>query len=259
MVLHKRMIYIERQGHLNMSKMKTPLLPGESLIDIQRCNRLGKGAMVWGGNIFVTNRRIIFETNEMNSKLKEITDIIDVNDVREYAYADHFCVGWMVPIPGLTQDKSVSIRTTNETYRFTPKNVRQLMQDIQQACPYAVFGKKDSYTEAVKETVFGEKNADVGEKMEAGVKAGKEMLGNLSGKILGSGKAQPQPTQKFPNTQNSPEMQNSSEMQTPPQSAVSSPVVLDAVSEIKKYKELFDMGAITEEEFEAKKKQLLGQ
>lgn len=34
-------------------------------------------------------------------------------------------------------------------------------------CPYAVFGKKDSYTEAVKETSFGEKDVDVGEKMGA--------------------------------------------------------------------------------------------
>lgn len=237
-----------------MSNMKTQLLPKESLIDIQKCRRIAKGGLDWCGNIFVTNQRIIFETDEMNSKLKEITDIIDVNDVREYAYADRFSMGWgYVPIPGLTQDKGVSIRTVNESYRFIPKNVGQLMQDIQQVCPYAAFGKKDSYTEAVKETIFGEKDADVVEKMEAGVKAGKEMLGNLSGKILGSGKAQPQPSQSFSNTQNQPDMQNQ------PQSAVPSPVVLDVVSEIKKYKELFDMGAITEEEFEAEKKQLLGQ
>ena len=32
----------------------------------------------------------------------------------------------------------------------------------------------------------------------------------------------------------------------------------DAVSEIKKYKELLDAGIITEEEFAAKKKQLMG-
>lgn len=32
----------------------------------------------------------------------------------------------------------------------------------------------------------------------------------------------------------------------------------DAAAELKKYKELLDMGAITEEEFEAKKKELLG-
>lgn len=32
----------------------------------------------------------------------------------------------------------------------------------------------------------------------------------------------------------------------------------DATDEIKKYKELFDSGAITEEEYNAKKKQLLG-
>ena len=248
-----------------MSNMKTQLLPGESLIDIQKCNRLGKGAVVWGGNIFVTNQRIIFETNEINSKLKEITDIIDVNDVREYAYADTMGIGNFIPIPGLTQDKGVSVRTANESYRFTPKNVRQLMQDIQQVCPNAVFGKKDSYTEAVKETIFGEINADVGEKMEAGVKAGKEMLGSVSGKILGTGKSQPQPAQNVSNSQNPPEMQNPSEMQSPsevqnpPQSAVPSPAALDVVSEIKKYKELLDMGAITQEEFEAKKKQLLGQ
>ena len=32
----------------------------------------------------------------------------------------------------------------------------------------------------------------------------------------------------------------------------------DVIAEIKKYKELFDLGAITEEKFAAKKKQLMG-
>ena len=32
----------------------------------------------------------------------------------------------------------------------------------------------------------------------------------------------------------------------------------DVIAEIKKYKELFDLGAITEEEFAAKKKQIMG-
>lgn len=222
-----------------MSKMKTPLLPGESLIDMQRCRRLGKGGLDWPGTIFVTNRRIIFETNEANSKFKEIIDIIDVNDVREYAYADHFAFGLgLVPIPGLTQNKSMSIRTTNETYRLTPKNVGQLMESLQQVCSNAVLGEKDSYTEAVKETIFGDKNAAVGEKVEDSVKAGKEMLGNLSGKIFNSQESQPQ-------------------SQPQPQPIIPSIQTVDAVSEIKKYKELLDMGAITEEEFEIKKKQLL--
>ena len=40
-----------------------------------------------------------------------------------------------------------------------------------------------------------------------------------------------------------------------PQSA---PVFQDAADEIRKYKELLDMGAITQEEFDAMKKRLLG-
>ena len=35
-------------------------------------------------------------------------------------------------------------------------------------------------------------------------------------------------------------------------------IVRDSADEIKKFKELLDMGAITQEEFDAKKKQLLG-
>ena len=46
-------------------------------------------------------------------------------------------------------------------------------------------------------------------------------------------------------------------VQTPPRPQAA-PVVQDAADEIRKYKELLDMGAITPEEFEAKKKQLLG-
>lgn len=41
-------------------------------------------------------------------------------------------------------------------------------------------------------------------------------------------------------------------------STTSSPQLIDVAGEIKKFKELLDMGAITQEEFDAKKKQLLG-
>lgn len=162
-----------------MSKMRTPLLQGESLIDMQGCSCLGKAGMVWGGTIFVTNQRIIFETNSANSKVKSITDIIDVNDVKEYANADHFAFGMMIPIPVLSQNRSVSIRTLNGDYRFTPTSAKRLIENLRQVCPNAVLGEKSSYTEAVKETIFGNKNSNVSEKMEAGVRAGKEMLGNF--------------------------------------------------------------------------------
>ena len=45
--------------------------------------------------------------------------------------------------------------------------------------------------------------------------------------------------------------------QAPPKPQ-SAPVIQNAADEIRKYKELLDMGAITQEEFDAKKKQLLG-
>ena len=46
-------------------------------------------------------------------------------------------------------------------------------------------------------------------------------------------------------------------VQAPPRPQAA-PVVQDAADEIRKYKELLDMGAITQEEFDAKKRQLLG-
>lgn len=215
-----------------MGKMKTPLLPEEKFIDIQKCTRLGRAGMSWAGTIFVTNQRIIFETNSANSKIKEITDIIDVNEVKEYAYADNFAIGLMIPIPGLSQNKSVSIRTLNGDYRITPTNVEGLMESLRQVCPNAILGEKNSYTEAVKETIFGDKNSDVLKKMGAGVRAGKNMFGNLSGKTRG--------------------------FETPPAEALNpSYAAPDAAEEIRKYKELLDMGAITEEEFESKKKELI--
>lgn len=215
-----------------MSKMKTSLLQGESLIDMQNCSRLGKAGMVWGGTIFVTNQRIIFETNGANSMIKEVTDIIDVNDVLEYAYADHLVLGWMIPIPGVSQNKSVSIRTSKGDYRFTPTKTNKLMESLRQVCPNAVLGEKSSYTEAMKETIFGNKNSNVSEKKETSVNSVKEMSGNFNGRMQGF-EASPvaPPSQPGP--------------------------ALDVVAEIKKYKELLDMGAITEEEFQAKKKQLL--
>ena len=215
-----------------MSKMKTPLLQGESLIDMQKRSRLGKAGMVWGGTIFVTNQRIIFETNSANSMIKEITDIIDVNDVKEYAHADHLAFGVMIPIPGVSQNKSVSIRTPNGDYRFTPTKAKELMESLRQVCPNAVLGEKSSYTEAMKETIFGNKNSSVSDKMETSANSKREMSGNLNGRMQGF-EASPVETPSHPSP------------------------ALDVVAEIKKYKELLDMGAITEEEFQAKKKQLL--
>ena len=46
--------------------------------------------------------------------------------------------------------------------------------------------------------------------------------------------------------------------QTKPETVATEPTIPTATDELKKYKELLDMGAITQEEFDAKKKELLG-
>ena len=53
-------------------------------------------------------------------------------------------------------------------------------------------------------------------------------------------------------------MQGSTAPSVPAAAAPAPAPAVDAVAEIKKYKELLDAGVITEEEFAAKKKQLMG-
>ena len=73
--------------------------------------------------------------------------------------------------------------------------------------------------------------------------------------------AAPQQPQAQPRVQQQPQGSYSAPQQpryAAPQQPAPQAGVVDAAGELKKYKELLDMGAITQEEYDAKKKQLLG-
>ncbi len=187
--------------------MRTPLLPGETIVDSQSgaCAKGGMSAGL-GGTIFFTTQRVVFETNKMNSMIKEVIEIVNNTDIVEFCKADSVGLGNMVAIPGLTKDKSVVIKTEETGYSYTPQDPDRMIQTLINTCPHAKQGEKSSYTNTVKSNFSGWK-------------------GN-----------------------------NSKESATAPQATAST----DPIEEIKKYKELLDMGIISQEEFDEKKKSLLG-
>lgn len=189
--------------------MRTPLLQEEKIIDSQpgSCAKFGMSSG-FGGTIFFTNKRVIFETNKINSKIKEIIEIVDNNDVIEYCKADSVGLGNMIPIPGLTKDKSVVIKTADGGFSYMPQNPEKMIQTLIMICPNAKQGQKSNYLETIK--------------------------GNFSG-VNGS----------------STKSEASSNSSAPASSTT------DPIEELKKYKELLDMGIITQDEFDEKKKQLL--
>lgn len=189
-------------------ELKTPLLEGESLIESQGCSRAIKGGISAGigGTLFFTNQRIIFETNKLHTKIKDITDIIDVNTVTKFCKADNIGLGMAIAIAGVNKDKNVIISTNTDGYNYTPQDPDRVIEILSQICPNATLGEKSSYSETMK--------------------------GNFFGRSV-----------------NKTEAPNTSQVVTQQ---------IDVATEIKKFKELLDIGAITEEEFEAKKKQLLG-
>ena len=189
------------------SNMKTPLINGETFIKSVGASRFVKGGVNFGGTLFLTNMRIVFETNSMNSKLKSITDIINVSEVREYCKADNVGLGNMIVFPGFNKNKAVFIRTSTDSYQYVPLHIDEIINILGEICPNAIQVEKSSYAKALKDNLFG------GE---------------------GTG------------------------LQSNPQANTQLNISVDVTDEIIKYKELFDMGAITQEEFDAKKKQLLG-
>ena len=198
--------------------MRTPLLQGEEIIDSQggACSKMGMSS-AFGGTIFFTNMRIVFETNKMNSMLKEVIEIVNNADVLEYCKADNVGLGNMIPIPGITKDKSVVIKTADSGYSYSPQDPDRMIQTLKNTCPNATLGEKSSYMNTIKSNFTGWK----------GSSESNESSGNVS-----------------PNVSN-----NMTPSQTPEAS--------NPIEEIKKYKELLDMGIITQEEFDAKKKALL--
>ena len=187
--------------------MRTPLLPGETIIDSQTgaCAIGGMSAGL-GGTIFFTNQRVVFETNKMNSMIKEVIEIVDNADIVEFCKADSVGLGNMVAIPGLTKDKSVVIKTANKGYSYTPQDPERMLQTLVSTCPHAKQGEKSSYMNTVKSNFAGWK---------------------------GSPSNDPAPAQQ-------------------------ATAKTDPIEEVKKFKELLDMGIISQEEFDEKKKALLG-
>ncbi len=191
-------------------EMRTPLLNGEQILDSQGCNRALKGGVFGsiGGTIFFTNMRIIFETNKMNSKIKNVTDVINAEDIVSYAYADN----GVVPMGGVTKDKNIILTTKTQGYNFTPQYTEKMVEHIKQICPQVVQAEKGGILDTMKGNIIGFKGAE-------------------------------QPANNQPATE---------PVKTPAPAQN-----VDVATEIKKYKELLDIGAITQEEYDAKKKLLL--
>ncbi len=187
--------------------MRTALLPGETIIDSQGgAYAVGGMSAGLGGTIFFTNQRVVFETNKMNSMIKEVIEIVNNADIVEFCKADSVGLGNMVAIPGLTKDKSVVIKTANKGYSYTPQDPERMIQTLINTCPHAKQGEKSSYMNTVKSNFAGWKGS------------------------------------------------NSTEPTTTQQAAPNA----DPIEEVKKYKDLLDMGIISQEEFDEKKKALLG-
>lgn len=194
--------------------MRTPLLQGEEIIDSQTgaCAKVGLPAAL-GGTIFFTNRRIVFETNKVSSKIKEIVEIVNVSDVLEFCRIDKLGIGSLIPVPGLTKDKSVVIRTADTGYCYAPNNPDSMIQNLKNICPNAKLVEKSGYIDTLKNSFMGWKGTS-----EQSVSNCGEVRTNTSGAGAES---------------------------------------KDPVDEIKRYKELLDIGVITQEEFDTKKKELL--
>lgn len=201
-------------GNKMREEMRTALLPGEEIVDSQcaACSRMGMSA-AFGGTIFFTNMRIIFETNKVNSKLKEIVEIVNNSDVLEYCKADRVGIGEIIPLPGITKDKNVVIKTADSGYNYAPQDPAKMLEVLKSTCPHAAFGKKSGYINTMKSNFVGWKGSS-----EENVSPSKQAFSQQNTV------AQPAP---------------------------------DPMEQVKRLKELLDIGIITQEEFEAKKRELL--
>lgn len=138
--------------------IRTTLLDGEQIIDSQTCNRAISGIALGssiGGTLFITNLRVIFETAKLQTKIKNITDIISLSDIIEVKKGDNVGIGNMIPIGGLNKDKAVIVQTSDTAYVFVPQDPDKCIESIVAVNSSITVGEKANSVESLKASSTG--------------------------------------------------------------------------------------------------------
>lgn len=240
-------------------EIRTPLLKGEQIIDSQSCNRAISGAALGGsigGTLFITNQRVIFETAKLQTKIKNITDIIILSDIVEVKKGDNVGIGNLIPVGGLNKDKAVIVQAADNTYVFVPQDPDKCIEKIVSANSSISIGEKANSIESLKASTTG-KSMEGNSLLDKAFKAANSVA-SASKEILSKGvDASKAAKADSDGNKISPDGPINDTAKQSVTAATAAPAV-DPIEQIKKFKELFDMGIISEEEFSAKKKELLG-
>lgn len=236
--------------------IRTPLLEGEQVIDSQGCNRAISGVALGGsigGTLFITNQRVIFETAKLQTKIKNVTDIITLSDIVEVKKGDNVGIGNLIPIGGLNKDKAVIVQTADTTYVFVPQDPDKCIEKIVSANSSISIGEKANSIESLKASTTG-KSMEGNSLLDKAFKAANSVA-SASKEVFSKGvdaAKDESDANKIP-----PDGAINDTAKQSVTAAAAVPAV-DPIEQIKKFKELLDMGIISEEEFSAKKKELLG-
>ena len=132
-----------------MSNLRTALLSGEQIVEQMLCSRAKSLGFSVGGTLFFTTQRIIFETNTLNQAISNKSDTIIYNEISEYSLADNLALFvLLIPIPGITMNKCIHIKTGNELIRYQPQDINKMMSILEQVIPNAK-RNKCSFTQAL--------------------------------------------------------------------------------------------------------------
>ena len=142
------------------SSLKTQLEVGEEIIFKAPASRFVKTGNTLGGTLFITNKRVIYEAGNINltSKQRDLTDIMKLEEIIGYSFADNVGMFNMVAVPGLNKDKAIRIQTidTSNVYNVGGKSqeIIDLLKDI---CKNAEELDKEGYLKNIKGNVLGRK------------------------------------------------------------------------------------------------------
>lgn len=119
------------------------------------------------GFIYVTNRRIIFEPKDSQIAMfvnkKDIKHVIIKNeDVTEYSFANSHIMTLSVPIPVISKDMLVLIKTKEEGFTFFPRisQSKVLLNTLKNTIGLEKEAKKENFFKATKGNIVGRKTKD---------------------------------------------------------------------------------------------------
>ena len=143
------------------SKLELELGVDESILLEVPASKMQKLGINFGGKIFITNKRFVFQANKINitEKQRGTREVFQLEDVVSYCMSDNVGIGaGMINLPGINKNKNISIQTKDAVYVYTVGNkIETILETLNDNCPNAEQTERQGYVSSLKGNLQGHK------------------------------------------------------------------------------------------------------